>query len=203
MKALSKIVTAGVGIAALVGSAAPAAAQYGYGYGGGGDVLGAIISTVLGQNRYGGQGYGGYGYDPQRERYLVEQCARATEMRIQRNYGAAGYNQYGYGGGYGAYGGYNQGYNQGYSQARIVNITRIERRSNGGVKIFGLATSGRGYASNGYGGYGGYGGQYGGGYGYNANAGADLSFDCTIGYNGRIVDIDVNRASYNYGYRGY
>ena len=37
----------------------------------------------------------------------------------------------------------------------------------------------------------------------NANAGADLSFDCTIGYNGRIMDIDVNRASYNYGYRGY
>lgn len=201
MKALSKIVTAGVGVAALVGSAAPAAAQYGYG--GGGDVLGAIINTVLGQSRYGGQGYGGYGYDPQRERYLVEQCARATETRIQRNYGAAGYSQYGYGNGYSQYGYGNQGYN-GYSQARIVNLTRVERRSNGGMKVYGIATSGRGYSNNGYGGYGGqYGGQYGGGYGYNANAGADLTFDCTIAYNGRILDIDVNRASNNYGYRGY
>lgn len=197
MTALSKILTASVGVAALVGAAAPAAAQYGYGYGGG-DVLGAIINSVLGQNRYAYGSYGNYGYDPQRERYLVEQCARATETRIQRNYGYAGYNQYGYGNGYGGYGGYNQGYNN-YSSARIVNITRIERRSNGGVKVFGLATSGRGYSNNGYGGYGGYGGQYGGGYGY--NAGADLSFDCTIAYNGRITDIDVNRA--NYGYRRY
>lgn len=182
MKAISKILAGGVGVIALAGAAAPAAAQGypGYGYGGG-DVLGAIINSVLGQNR----GYGGYryGYDPNRERYLVDQCARATQVRIQRNYGQAGYNPYG---GYGGYGG-GYGYGNAYSAARIVGISRVDRRSNGGLKIWGTATSGRGY---------------GGGYGY--NAAADLRFDCTINYRGRITDIDVSRNTYGYGrYRGY
>jgi hypothetical protein len=200
MKALTKILTGGVGLVALVGAAAPAAAQYpGYGYGyGGGDVLGQIISQVLRGGTYGS--YGSYGYNPQRERYMVEQCARATEIRLQRNYGYAGSR---YGGGYGSpYGGYNQGYG-GYNQARIVNITRVDRRNNGGVKIWGTATSGQGYGQ-GYDGYGqGYGG-YGGYGGYNTyNAAADLRFDCTIDYRGRITNIDINRNRYGVGYRGY
>ena len=193
MKAVSKILATGVGIAALA-SAAPAAAQYypgtGYGYGyGGGDILSQIINSVLGAQRYG-QPYGqyGYGYNPQQERYLVEQCARQTEYRIQRSYG--GYNA-GYGGGY--------GYNNAYaSPARIVSISRVDRRSNGGLKIWGTATSGRvsGYGSaygGAYGGYGGYGGYGANPYGYSQAAVADLNFDCTIDYRGRVTDIDIDR----------
>lgn len=204
MKAISKILATGVGIAALAG-AAPAAAQYypgtGYGYGGG-DILSQIINSVLGGQRYGQYGYG---YNPQQQRYLVEQCARQTEYRIQRQY--SGYNA-NYGGAYGGYG-YN---NVGASPARIVSITRVEPRSNGGVKIWGTATSGRygnygsayGGAYGGYNGYGGYGQQspYGASqYGYNTSAMADLHFDCTIDYRGRVIDIDVDRNSNSY--RGY
>lgn len=189
MKAVSKILTAGVGIAALAG-AAPAAAQYypGYGYGGG-DILGQIINSVLGAQRYGQQGYG-YGYNPQQQRYLVEQCANATQYRIQRRYGSnASY-------GYGAY-----GYNN-VSPARIVSITSVQPRSYGSVRIYGTATSGRevygGAYGGGYGGYGGY-NPYGGG--YNAAAAGDLRFSCTINPRGRITNISVqpNRT----GYRGY
>ena len=189
MKAVSKFLAAGAGIAALA-SAAPAAAQYypgtGYGYGGG-DILGQIINSVLGAQRYGQYGYG---YNPQQQRYLVEQCARQTEYRIQRSYGQNA--------GYGSYGGY--GYNNAYtSPARIVSITRVEPRRNGGVKIWGTATSGRhsnysGAYGGAYGGYGGYGGYGANPYGvYNTGAYPDLRFDCTIDYRGRITDIDVDR----------
>lgn len=194
MTAVSKLLAAGVGLAALAG-AAPAAAQYypnyGYGYGNSGG-LGAIIDALLGAQRYG-QGYGGYGYNQQGERYLIEQCARQTEYRIQRTYG-------GYNAGYGSpYGGAYGGVSNYASPARIVAITRVDRR-NGGIKIWGTATSGRygGYAGGyggaygGYGGYGGYGAPY-GGYGYNQAVVADLHFDCTVDYRGRVTDIDIDR----------
>lgn len=198
MTAVSKFLAAGAGIAALA-SAAPAAAQYypgtGYGYGGG-DLLSTIINSVLGGQRYGQQ-YG-YGRDPQRERWLVEQCANATQYRLQRNYGSNA--SYGYGG---------YGYANAGAQARIVNITSVQRRSGGGLRIYGTATSGRsaygggyngGYGgyNGGYGGYGGYAGgysPYGGGY---AQAAADLRFDCTIDYRGRVTDIDLERNRYGY-----
>jgi hypothetical protein len=187
MKAVSKILATGVGFAALA-SAAPAAAQYpGYGYGQGG-ALEAIIGAILGTQRYGQ----GYGYNPQQERYLVEQCARATEHRIQRSYNA-GYNGYN---GYGGYGGYGaQGYAN-VSQARIVSISNVQRRSRGGVRIYGTATSGQTAAyAGGYGGYGGYSP-------YAAQASADLTFACSVDSRGRITDIDVdrNRRAYGYGY---
>ena len=175
MKAVMRIFAGGVGLAALIGTAAPAAAQYYPGYGGGGDILSTIINSVLGQNR----SYG-YGYDPNRERYLVERCARATEARIQRSYNRAGY-------GYGGYG------YSGYSTARIVGISRIERRANGGIKIYGTASSGQiAYGPYGYGAY--------GAYGYGAQAAADLRFDCTVDYYGRVRDIDLGRNRYGYGY---
>ena len=176
MKAVMKILAGGVGLAALVGTAAPAAAQYYPGYGGG-DILGAIINSVLGQNR----GYG-YGYDPNRERYLVERCARATEAQIQRRYSQAGY----------GYGGYGYGYG-GYSSARIMSITRVERRSNGGIKIYGTASSGQAA-------YGPYGSGAYGAYGYGAQVAADLRFDCSVNYRGQITDIDLNRNRLGYGY---
>ncbi len=93
------------------------------------------------------------------------------------------YGQYGnpYGGAYG---------NQGYG-GRVLGITRVDRKSYG-LKVHGVASSG----NNGYAGYGqrGY-----GNYGY--GAGADLSWNCEVRYDGRIRDVDVNRRSANW--RGY
>ncbi|HEU4705009.1 MAG TPA: hypothetical protein VFS45_04805, partial [Sphingomicrobium sp.] len=76
MKAVSKILAGGIGLAALAG-AAPAAAQYypGYGYPGGGNVIGQVLSQVLGGNQYG------YGVNPQA---AVQRCAAAVEQRINR-----------------------------------------------------------------------------------------------------------------------
>ena len=157
MKAVTMILAGGVAATALM-SAAPAAAQYypGYGYGSGGNVVGQILNSVIG---------GGYGSN---DRFAVDQCSRAVNARL--------------GGGYG-YGGY--GYNNGYGGGRVVAITRVERR-NSGLRVRGVATSGRGY-----------------GYGYN-NGAADLSFSCKVDYRGRIVDLDLDRRGVNYGYyRGY
>ena len=72
MSVTTKLLTGAAGLAALVGFATPAAAQYypGYGYGNNNNVVGAIIGQVLG---YGQYPYGNYGYNQN------------------------GYNQYGYG----------------------------------------------------------------------------------------------------------
>ena len=193
MKALSKVLIGGAGVAALVGVSAPAAAQYypnPYGNTGGG-VVGAIINAIGG---YGQYPYGNYGYGQNNDRYAVDQCSRAVEARISGNgYG----NQYGYGQPYGYA---NRGYNA-YGGGRIAGITRIERRSNGGLKVYGVAmTNAR------YGQYGAYGRQ---GYsGYQNAANPDIKFNCKIDRAGRITDVDIDRLAYNqndyyYGYRRY
>lgn len=125
MSVLMKVLTGAAGLAAAVGFASPAAAQYypGYGYNNGGGVVGAIINGVLG----GGQ----YGYGRGNDRYAVDQCSRAVSARLNGGYG---------------YGGY--GYNN-YGAGRVVAITRVDRR-NSGLRVRGLASSG----SGGYGGYG-------------------------------------------------
>ena len=180
MSVLVKVLTGAAGLAAAVGFASPAAAQYypGYGYGSnsGGGVVGAIINSVI------GGGYGSYGNQGTNDRYAVSQCSRAVEARLGGGYGNNG--------GYGGYGGYgNNDYGGG---GRVVGITRVERR-NSGIRVRGVATSG---ARGGY-----------GGYGYN-NGGADLSFSCKVDYRGRITDIDLDRRYESYGYnngyyRGY
>lgn len=191
MSVKTKILAGAAGLAALVGFATPAAAQYypgnpGYGYGG--NPVGTIINSILGYGRYpyANYGYNQYGYG--NERAAVDQCARAVESRI----GGYGNGYYGYGnvpyGGYGGYG-YN-GYN-GYAGGRVQGITRVERKSYG-LKVWGVASSG-------YNGYDGYGRRGYGNYGY--NAGADLSFDCEVRYDGRIRDIDIKRRTAYY--RGY
>ena len=210
MKALTKFLVGGAGLAALA-AAAPAAAQYypgypgggygypggGYGYPGSGNVVNDILGQILGGRSYASN-----------ERYAVEQCVRAVEYRINtrgldneggryRNY------RYGYG--------YDNRYGGGYMGARVTSVTQVQRRSNGGLKVFGYATT------NGQGGYGGYGGGpgygygqpgygyggpgYGGAYGYGYQQG-DAQFDCTIDRYGRITDIDAKR-NRNYGYRRY
>ena len=179
MTALKTILTGAAGLAAAVGFASPAAAQY-YPSNNGG-VLGAILNGVIGGGQYG---YGGYVND----RMAVDQCARSVEARIN------GYGNYGSYGGYGNYGYGNNSYGAG---GRIQQITRVERRSGGGFKVYGLASS------NANGGY--NGGYYGGGYG-NYGAYADLKFNCKVDSRGRVTDVDIDRnnSNYNpYGYRRY
>lgn len=203
MKAVTKIMLGGAGLAALV-SAAPAAAQYpypnqypgyGYGYGNNGaGVIGNILNQILGGRSYGVT-----------QRNAVEQCVRAVEYRINTrgldNEGGR-YSNYGYGYGY------NNAYGNGYAGARVVSVTDVRPRNNGGLKIYGLATTG-GAVYQPYGGqYGNpYGGQYGNPYGnqYGYQGQADAQFNCNVDRYGRIGDIDVRRMGYgnNYPYRRY
>ena len=180
MKALKFVIAGGVAAAALM-SAAPAAAQYypgypGYGYGGG-NVVGQVLNQVLGGG-YGG--YGGYGYGQGvNQQAVVNQCAAAVQQRLS-------------GGGYGyAPYGYNNGYN-GYGNARVLGISRVEPRSNGGLTVRGVASSGM---NAGY------------GYGYNGQGQVDLTWKCKADYRGFISDIDIDRANrtsgYNYQYQQY
>ena len=188
MSVMTKMLAGAAGVTALVGFAAPAAAQYypgypsypgnpgygsgyGYGYGYNQNPVGAIINSILGYGRYP---YGNYGYNSYRNQTpAVDQCARAVEARLNGYRGSA----YGYGGYYGV--------------ARVQGITRVERKSYG-LKVWGVASSGnRGYDGYGRRGY--------GTYGY--DAGADLRWDCEVRYDGRIRDIDINRRTANW--RGY
>lgn len=163
MRAITKLVAGSVAMAALA-AAAPAAAQYypGTGYPGYGNGMPG-----------GGYGYGygynnpyGYGVDSQT---AVNQCASAVQARLSGGYGA-------YGGGYG-YNGYG-----GYGGGRVLGISRVEQRAEGGVTVRGVATSG--YA----------------GYGYAPNT-PDLVWRCRTDFRGVVVDVDVNRAQRNYGYQ--
>jgi hypothetical protein len=195
MKTVTKFLLAGAGIASMA-AAAPASAQYyppaggygggyggQYGYGNQGGVIGSILNQILGGRSYGTN-----------ERQAVEQCVRAVEYRINTrgldNEGGR-YRQYGYGYGY------NNGYNNNYAGARVVSVNQVSRRSNGGLRVDGYATTGnpiqqRGYGNNGYG-YDNYGyGQY----GYQAQA--DARFNCTIDRYGRITDIDAKRNTAGY-----
>ena len=196
MKVLTKLIAGGVGLAALA-TAVPAAAQYypqqpypNYGYGNQNPV-GQIIGQILGYGRYP---YGNYGYNQYANQSgAVDQCARAVEARLNGYQGYYGYNNVPYGGQYGynnryGYNGYNNGYQGG---GRVQGITRVTQKSYG-LKVYGVASSG-------YNGYQGYGQRGYGTYGY--NAGADLSFNCEVRYDGRIRDIDINRRTADW--RGY
>lgn len=225
MSATMKILTGATGLAAMVGLATPASAQYypqpgypqqgypqpgypqqgypqqgypqqgypqpGYGYGNNNPV-GQIVGQILGYGRYP---YGNYGYNQYaNQATVVDQCARAVDARLNGYRGGYyGYGNVPYGGGYGnqRYGnqyGYNQGPGGG---GRVQGITRVERKSYG-LKVYGVASSG-------YRGYQGYGQSNYGNYGY--GAGADLSFNCEVRYDGRIRDINIKRRTANW--RGY
>ena len=156
MRAFVKVLAGGVAIAALAG-AAPAAAQYypGYGYGypyGGGSVVGQVLNDVLG---------GGYGYNGANSQVAVNQCANAVQARLSGGYGGYGYN--------------------GYAGGRVLGISRVEPRSNGGLTVRGVASSGR------------YAGAYGG------QPPVDLTWKCKVDYRGFISDVDIDRAQVNYG----
>ena len=72
---------------------------------------------------------------------------------------------------------------------RVVGVTRVNPRSNGTVRVRGLASSGR-YAYNNYGPYGV--GAY-GAMGYNYANAADLSFRCDVAPNGAVYSVSINR----------
>ena len=136
MSALKNILAGTAGLAALIGIASPAAAQYypgynngygnGYGYGSNnvGNVVGQAINGVIAATQYGNYPYGNAGYG-QRYGYgmnsnsAVDQCSRALQGR---------------------YGGY--GYNAG---PRISGIRSVEPRNNGAVRVDGLVSSYSGY----------------------------------------------------------
>ena len=159
MSMKTKLFGLGAGVAAIA-AAAPASAQY-YGY-----------SQPYGYAQpYGyGQQYG-YGANPN---VATQQCSAAVQSRL--------YNRTNIGGILGVLLGAN-------TTGRVVSVTQVTPRSNGTMRVRGLASSGR-YASNGYGPYGV--GAYGAaGYGY-ANA-ADLSFRCDVAPNGAVYNVSINR----------
>lgn len=191
MKAV-KTLLAGAALAAAAGGfAAPAAAQYypGGGYGGGDVLVGTILNNILrGGAGYGNYGYGNYNYG--NERVAIDQCARATEARLNGRYG--GYGNYGYGN-------YGGGYGYANGPIRVNQIERVERTRNGNFRVVGWAGDAN-WRGN-YGAYGGYNAPYGGYYGQ-AQA-PQFRFSCKFDRSsGRITDLDVDRQRYaNYGYR--
>jgi hypothetical protein len=162
------LIALGAGIAAIAASA-PASAQY-YGY-----------SQPYNQGHGYNQGYGynrdynqPYGY-AMNTGAATQQCTAAVQSRL--------YNRQSIGGIIGALLGAN-------TSGQVLGVTQVSPRSDGGVTVRGVASSGR-YASNGYGPYGA--GAY-GALGYN-NYGraADLSFRCRVAPNGAVYDVSINR----------
>jgi hypothetical protein len=167
MRIFTKLLTA----TAALAMAAPAAAQYynGYGYS-----QPYRYSQTYGYAQPRSYGYAQpYGYAANTS-YAQQQCSAAVQNRL--------YNRSSIGGILGAVLGTN-------TTGRVVAVTQVSPRSNGTVRVRGLASSGR-YAMNGYGPYGV--GAYGAaGYGY-ANQ-ADLSFRCDVGMNGAVYNVSINR----------
>jgi hypothetical protein len=129
-------------------------------------------AQYYGYSRYNGYNNYGYGMDTNA---AASQCTAAVQSRL--------YNRTSLGGILGSLVGVPT------ARGQVLSITQVSPRSNGMIRVRGLASSGR-YAYNNYGPYGV--GAYGAlGYGYN-NA-ADLSFRCDVGYNGAIYDVHINR----------
>lgn len=217
MNNFMKIAAVGAGMAAVAAGASPASAQdvYGNGYAStnGGGVIGAIVNAVTGGG-YGQYPQGNYGYAQANTRSAVSQCTAAVEQG-RSGYGS-GYGSQGYYQGQGYQGQGYQGYQspayQGQSGLRVVGITGVERRGNGGLKVTGVAQGSAyaGYSQRGYedrdrdgrpDGYNqGYGEQ---GYGQQAYGSAQsrVGFSCKV--DGRGVVTDVRVAQNNAYRRGY
>ena len=170
-----KLLTASAGLAAAIGMASPAAAQYGYQSP---NVVGQIINNVLGYGRYP---YGNYGYGQSTymsSQTAVNQCAAATEARLNNRAMNTTYNRWSP---------YNNPYrNYALSgQGRVLGIDRVQLRSNGRLKVTGVATSGRNYSRPfGY-----------GSYAYNRSYGVpDLRFTCNADRYGRVASVNIRRS---------
>jgi hypothetical protein len=122
--------------------------------------------------QYYGYNYNSYGYA--NTNMASSQCSSAVQNRLS--------NRTSIGGILGAFLG-------DHTTGRIVSVTQVNPRSDGTVRVRGLASSGR-YAYNRYGAYGV--GAYGAaGYGY-ASA-ADLSFRCDVAPNGAVYNVSISR----------
>ena len=133
----------------------------------------AAAAPASAQYAYPGYNYGyGYGYTQANTQFAVNQCTAAVNNRLYNR------NSNGLAGLIGSLLGANQA-----ASARVLSITQVNPRRNN-VRVRGLASSGR-YAYNPY------------GVGYYGAVGAgyvpDLQFSCTVDYNGRIRDVDINR----------
>ena len=133
--------------------------------------------------QYNPYGYNGYGYNRYNNGYgygvdsnvAAQQCTAAVQSRL--------YNRTSLGSIFGSLVGIPAN-----PSGRVLSVTSSDPER-GGMRIRGLATSGR-YAYNDYGpyGYGAYGAL---GYGYNASA--DLSWRCDVDYRGYVRDVDIHR----------
>jgi hypothetical protein len=127
-----------------------------------------------GSNPYGYSNYGYNNYAYTNTSVATNQCSAAVQNRL--------YNRSSIGGILGAVLGVN-------TTGRVVAVTQVTPRTNGSVRVRGLASSGR-YAYNGYGQYGM--GAY-GALGYNYANSADLSFRCDVAPNGAVYNVSINR----------
>ena len=166
MRNMIKFFAGAAGVAALA-AAAPASAQYyPYGY----NQYGYTAPSAYGQ--YGYTGYSAYRVNPA---VAAQQCTAAVQNRL--------YNRTSVGGILGVLLGANT------PSGRVLSVTQVNQRSNGLLRVRGLASSGR-YAYNGYGPYGV--GAY-GALGYNYANAADLSFRCDVAPNGAVYSVSINR----------
>jgi hypothetical protein len=134
--------------------------------------LAALATAAPAAAQYYGAPYGNaYGYNANVTNMAAQRCAAAVQSRLHSRTNAGGL--------LGAILGVNTA-----TTGRVLNVTQVTPRRNN-VLVRGLATSGRnmGYGQYGYGAYGAA------GYAYQP----DLSFRCSVDYNGYIRDVDVNR----------
>jgi hypothetical protein len=193
MKAVKTLFAGGAALAALA-ITTPASAQIFPGFGGGGDIIGQVLGGIIGGggygSSYGGSPYGGspygygspyggspygygspyggspygaspYGYGQPRggqvNQYAVGLCMGAVQQRLD-----AGYARSQYSGG-----------------ARVLGVSDVEQRSNGGTLVSGVANSGRS-----------------GTYGYNGGQPpVDLTFTCKTDRSGQVSSIEIGQAT--------
>ena len=132
----------------------------------------ATAAPAAAAAQYYGAPYGNaYGYNNNVTNMAAQRCAAAVQSRLHSRTNAGGL--------LGAILGVNTA-----TTGRVLNVTQVTPRRNN-VVVRGLASSGRnmGYGQYGYGAYGAA------GYAYQP----DLSFRCSVDYNGYIRDVDVNR----------
>ena len=181
---LTKLFAGAAGLA-MMAAATPAAAQYAYGYNQysyPAPVQNPYSYPAQTPYAYPNQGYANqygyanpygnaYGYNNANATQLAtQQCSAAVQSRLGNRTTLAGI--------LGAVLGNR------VSQGRVVSITQVNPRRNT-IRVKGLASSG---ASNGYGAYGA--GAYGAlGYAYQP----DLSFSCSVDYQGRVRDVNLTR----------
>lgn len=203
MMAVKTILAGGVALAALV-AATPASAQFGYG--GGGDIIGQVIGGIIGGGGSYGSPYGG-GYGSPYGGGYGSPYGGAYGSPYGGGYGSPYGGSYGspYGGGYGSPYGYGGGGNgqvnqyavgmcmgavqqrldasfarTQYGGARVLGVSDVEARSNGGTLVSGVANSGRG-------------GTY-----YGSQSGqlpVDLTFTCKTDRSGQVSSIEIGQAS--------